>query len=335
MKFRNVSTEAFAGPLATQVLVRSLSTNQVVRTYPDISTPAPAPGTTATINVNIDLKRLYGRLVIEVVVNPRRQPEQDYSNNQLILPEFNVINNNVPPMLDVAVDGRHILNGELVSSTPTIVVQLSDEDPLVRIRRRDAFTLTLLRPGQTVGTLVDLNGSDVAFRVDSTQGQGSRAYLTYEPAKNGTTLPDGVYTLRVQGRDPGNATAASQDVTLRFEVVNAATISNVYPFPNPIISKARFVFTVTGHELPHTMKIQIMSLTGRVVREIFINGADMHIGNNVSEYTWDGTDSYGDRLANGTYLYRVAYDDNVGFSHRDTAGDKAFKNDWGKLVLMR
>ena len=124
---------------------------------------------------------------------------------------------------------------------------------------------------------------------------------------------------------------------LSFEVVNAATISNVYPYPNPVISKARFVFTVTGQELPRNLKIQIMSLTGRVVREIFMSElGPLHIGNNITDYAWDGTDSYGDRLANGTYLYRVAYDDsNVSFSHRTTAGDKAFKNDWGKLVLMR
>ena len=337
VKFKNVSSETFNGPLITRVLVRRPG-GSVLRTFPDIPTPAPAPGATATITVSIDLKGLYGPMVIEVVVNPQLQnpqlqPEQNYTNNQLILPEFNVINNNVPPTLDVAIDDRHILNGELVSSTPVIVVQLNDEDKLVHIQDRNAFTLTLQRPGQAVATLVDLNGSDIAFNLNTSNG--SQARLTFEPAKNGP-LPDGVYTLRAQGRDPNNATAAAQEVTLRFEVVNAATITNVYPYPNPVISKARFVFTVTGHELPRNMKIQIMSLTGRVVREIFMNElGPLHLGNNITDYAWDGTDSYGDRLANGTYLYRVAYDDNVGFSHRDSAGDKAFKNDWGKLVLMR
>jgi hypothetical protein len=221
-----------------------------------------------------------------------------------------------------------------VSATPVIVVQLSDEDKLRPITDRSAFSLTLLRPGQTgLGTAVPLTGNDVSFRVDVSNGSVAR--LTYEPGKNGP-LPDGKYTLRVQGRDPSNASAAAQELQISFEVVNATTISNVYPYPNPVISKARFVFTVTGQEPPRNMKIQIMSLTGRVVREIFANElGTLHIGNNITEYAWDGTDSYGDRLANGTYLYRVAYDASEGFSHRDTAGDKAFKNDWGKLVLMR
>ncbi|GAA4051957.1 hypothetical protein GCM10022409_43550 [Hymenobacter glaciei] len=339
VKFKNVSTETFNGPLNTRVQVRDLSNNSIRFTAPLISSPAPLPGETATISASVDMKGLFGRFAIEVVVNPRLQnpglqPEQNYANNELILPEFTIINNNVPPTLDVAVDGRHILNGELVSSMPVIVVQLNDEDPLVYVRDRNAFTLTLQRPGQSNPVLVPLTGADISFTVDSTSG--SRARLTFEPGKNGP-LPDGKYTLRVQGRDPNNAAAAAQEVQLMFEVVNAATITNVYPYPNPVISKARFVFTVTGQELPRNMKIQIMSLTGRVVREIFMSElGPLHIGNNITDYAWDGTDSYGDRLANGTYLYRVAYDDsNVSFSRRETAGDKAFKNDWGKLVLMR
>jgi flagellar hook assembly protein FlgD len=103
------------------------------------------------------------------------------------------------------------------------------------------------------------------------------------------------------------------------------------------VSKTRFVFTVTGQALPRNMKIQIMTLTGRVVREIFMNElGPLHIGNNITEYAWDGTDTYGDRLANGTYLYRVSLDDAQNpFKHRQSGGDKAFQNDWGKLVLMR
>ena len=333
VKFKNVSTETFSAPLSTRVQVRDGS-GKIVAGPVSVITPAPLPGETATINASINLAGKFGDLTIEVVVNPRLQPEQNYANNELILPPFNVINNNVPPTLDVAVDGRHILNGELVSSMPVIVVQLNDEDQIVHVRDRNSFTLTLQRPGQSSPTLVPLTGADINFSVDSTRG--SRARLTFEPGKNAPLL-DGKYTLRVQGRDPSKAAAAAQEVQLSFEVVNAATISNVYPYPNPVISKARFVFTVTGQELPRNMKIQIMSLTGRVVREIFMSElGPLHIGNNITDYAWDGTDSYGDRLANGTYLYRVAYDDsNVSFSHRDTAGDKAFKNDWGKLVLMR
>jgi hypothetical protein len=334
--FQNVSDVNFASPLQTRINVRDANdNNRVVATALVASSTVLAAGATQTIWVRVDLRNLFSTFVVEVVVNPRLQPEQDYANNQLTLEPFTVINNNVPPTLDVAFDGRHILNGELVSPVPVINIELHDEGSQnARLTDRSLFTVSLLRPGQSTPTAINLNGAEIMFVPDQT-GKGM-AKLIYEPGKNGP-LPDGIYELRVQGRDPSNANAGTQEFQVRFEVVNSSQISNVYPYPNPIVSKARFVFTLTGQTLPTNMKIQIMSLTGRVVREIFMSElGPLHIGNNITEFAWDGTDTYGDRLANGTYLYRVALDDASGqFSHRETTGDKSFKNDWGKLVLMR
>jgi hypothetical protein len=287
--------------------------------------------------VRINVLGLVGSFSAKVTVNPEpnRLPELYYFNNELLLSPFNTLNRNVAPTLDVAFDGRRILNGELVSPTPVINIQLNDEDRLRPISDRSFFTVTLQRPGQSLPVSVDLNSSEFTFSTTTT-ATGSVGKLEYRPGQNGP-LPDGMYTLRVQGRDPGNLAAGTQEFEVRFEVVNASTITNVYPYPNPVTSKARFVFTLTGRELPRNMKIQIMTLTGRVVKELFMADlGDVHIGNNITEYAWDGTDQFGDRLANGTYLYRVSLDDAQNqFSQRRTAGDKAFKNDWGKLVLIR
>jgi hypothetical protein len=335
VKFQNTSDVAFMPSLKARVVLRN--SRGVVEGNAEITFPgALAAGATATFAVDLDMVGKYGTFTVEVFVNPSLQPEQLYSNNELITEPFSVFDNNVPPTLDVAFDGRHILNGELVSSRPVINIQLNDEDKLRPITDRTVFTVLLVRPGQSAATLVDLNGGDVSFSVDASSGSGSVAKLTYEPGKF-ADLDDGMYTLRVQGRDPRNAAAGTQEFEVKFEVVRASTITNLYPYPNPVVNKARFVFTVTGHELPRNMKIQIMSLTGRVVREIFMNElGPLHIGNNITDFAWDGTDTYGDRLANGTYLYRVSLDDpDNPFKQRRTAGDQAFKNDWGKLVLMR
>jgi flagellar hook assembly protein FlgD len=156
----------------------------------------------------------------------------------------------------------------------------------------------------------------------------------------GQALADGVYKLEVQGRDASGRAASEQPYQVNFVVVNASTITNIFPYPNPITSKARFVFTLTGAEVPQNMKIQILTLTGRVVREIMMAElGNLHIGNNITEYAWDGTDQFNDRLANGTYLYRVILDDPTSkFSRRTSTAEadrRAFKKDWGKLVLLR
>ena len=335
--FENVTPFDFGTPLRAKVELRDAAGGTVRKTV-FVNAPRLLKGdSTIIIRAIVPVVGLFGSFTTKVTVNPTPKPlpEINLFNNELNLAAFSVIDTNVPPILDVAIDGRHILNGELVSSRPVIAIQLNDEDKFRHITDRSVFTLSLLRPGQTgAPTQVDLNGANVDFSVDI--ANGSIAKLTYEPGKAGP-LADGVYTLRVQGRDPSNASAGSQDFQVQFEVVRASQITNVYPYPNPVINKARFVFTLTGQQLPTNMKIQIMTLTGRVVREIFMSElGPLHIGNNISDFAWDGTDAYGDRLANGTYLYRVSLDDpGSQFTHRATAGDQAFKNDWGKLVLMR
>ena len=343
VKFDNVSQEPFVAPLKYKVELISVTTGLPLFTSQLLDAPrAPAAGDSAvTITVKLDLANKYGTYYPQVTVNPPQpvgQPEQYYFNNVVRLPAFTVPNTNIAPVLDVAVDGRHILSGEPVSPTPVIDIQLKDADTRRFLNQPTYFSVYLQSPGALVPVAVDVTGPQVRFSVDSTstKGKGSVARLEYLPGL-GKPLADGVYTLRVQGRNPNGNTSGSVDFEVKFEVVNASTITNVFPYPNPVTSKAKFVFTVTGQELPRNMKIQIMTLTGRVVREIFMNElGPLHIGNNITDYAWDGTDQYGDRLANGTYLYRVSLDDASGqFGRRTTAADQAFKNDWGKLVLLR
>ena len=80
-----------------------------------------------------------------------------------------------------------------------------------------------------------------------------------------------------------------------------------------------------------------MTVTGRVVREILQDEiGPMKIGNNISQYAWDGRDEYGDQLANGVYLYRViAKINGEDIKNRGTAADQAFKNGFGKLYILR
>jgi len=336
VKFDNVSQESFVSPLQVQVQLLNATTGlAIANTTKTISVTRTlaANDSVLTVPVTINVTGIFGRLQPRVMINPQAQPELYYFNNELRLDPFVVRDTNVPPTLDVAVDGRHILDGELVSARPVVSIQLRDEDKLRLIKDASYFTLFLQKDNQAA-VPVDVNSAQVHFSVDNTAG--SLAKLEYQPGLN-TALADGMYTLRVQGRDPANLAAGTQDYQVKFQVISASTISNVFPYPNPVTSKAKFVFTVTGQELPRNMKIQIMTLTGRVVREIFMNElGPLHIGNNVTDYAWDGTDQYGDRLANGTYLYRVSLDDpNGDYKKFSTAGDQAFKNDWGKLVLLR
>ncbi|MDH3709613.1 MAG: transporter, partial [Cyclobacteriaceae bacterium] len=150
-------------------------------------------------------------------------------------------------------------------------------------------------------------------------------------------LVDGLYTLQVQGADNNGQQSGVQPYAINFEVINESTITHFYPYPNPFSTRTRFVFTLTGAEIPGQIKIQIMTVTGKVVREITQDElGPIRIGNNITDYAWDGRDEFGDQLANGVYLYRVLMNhDGDSFEHRQTSADKAFKKGYGKLYLLR
>jgi flagellar hook assembly protein FlgD len=97
------------------------------------------------------------------------------------------------------------------------------------------------------------------------------------------------------------------------------------------------VFTLTGSEPPSNFKIQIMTITGKVVREIYEGEiGSIHIGRNITEFAWDGRDEFGDQLANGVYLYRVMTKIRGNeIEKRETEADQYFKKGWGKMYLMR
>ena len=123
----------------------------------------------------------------------------------------------------------------------------------------------------------------------------------------------------------------------RSEVINKSTITNVMNYPNPFTTSTRFAFTLTGSVIPSAMQIQILNISGKVVREISQSElGNIHIGRNITPYAWDGKDAFGDQLAKGVYLYRVTTQINGSdIEHRTSGADKFFGKDWGKMYLLK
>lgn len=141
----------------------------------------------------------------------------------------------------------------------------------------------------------------------------------------------------VQGSDKAGNLSGDLAYKVSFDVVLESSITYLMNYPNPFSTSTRFVFTLTGSEVPDDMVIQIMTVTGRIVREITEDElGPIRIGRNITEYAWDGRDEFGDQLANGVYLYRVkARINGEDIEHRTSGADKFFKRNWGKMYLMR
>lgn len=241
------------------------------------------------------------------------------------------------PLLDVTFDGIHIMDGDIVSAKPLINIQLKDENVLRLLDDTADFELYLRWPGQGNPTKINFGNPDVTFFPATT----SENYAKIEIRPDLSTV-DGVYELLVRARDKsgnisGYGDSGVYDYKIKFEVVNQATITNIFNFPNPFSTSTQWVFTLTGSEIPTEFTIRIMTISGVVVREITLNElGPIHVGNNVTSFKWNGTDEYGDKLATGVYIYQVITKINgEEIDHRNTSADKYFKNNFGKLYILR
>lgn len=274
-----------------------------------------------------------GQNYLWIDVNPpshiRYQREQYHFNNIARIP-FKVNGDRINPLLDVTFDGAHILNGDIVSSKPHILVTLKDENRFLALNDTSDFAVFLKYPDQASEKRIFFTNS---LLFTPAQLPNNSCKIEWKPE----FAMDGKYRLIVQAKDRTRNVSGDNDYAIDFEIINKQTITEVLNYPNPFSTSTRFVFTLTGSEMPDVFIIQIMTITGKVVREITKNElGNIRIGRNITDYAWDGKDQFGDKLGNGVYLYRVITRFNGdAIEKRQTEADSYFKKGWGKLVIMR
>jgi len=224
----------------------------------------------------------------------------------------------------------HILNNDIVSAKPNVLIQLKDENRFLALNDTNDFKVFIKKPSAAIAQRIYF-GSTMSFIPAVLPNNSCR--INYTPV----LFEDGTYQLLVQAKDKSDNQSGAIDYKINFEVVNRSTITEVMNYPNPFSTSTRFVFTLTGSEEPTNFKIQIMTITGKVVREIYQDEiGPIHIGRNITEFAWDGKDEFGDQLANGVYLYHVITRINGSdIEKRETGADQYFKKGWGKMYLMR
>ena len=290
--------------------------------------------------ISISSRYLIDNYLMWISANPiigteKDQPEQFYFNN-LAQTSFSVIKDHTNPILDVTFDGVHILNNDIVSPNPFIVIELDDENPfLILSDNIDTanFQIEIMSPNSNEWQRINFFNNVIPNLEWFINEDENKFTIEYHP----TFTEDGTYTLRVQGQDKSGNSSGDEPYEIQFEVIQKSSISNIYNYPNPFSTKTHFAFTLTGSKIPEKLEIQILNIRGRLVKQISLTENEViKIGNNITEYFWDGKDDFGDPLANGVYLYRVFSEiENEAIDHFQTQGDKAFTNGWGKMYLIR
>jgi hypothetical protein len=298
-----------------------------------------------SIESNYETKNLKGLTKMIIEINPEEDQIEVSTINNVFSTEVMIIEDRIDPLLSVRFDGKRILDGDLVSPSPRISISIKDDNPNLLLNDTSLFEIKIKY----------LTSSDIRSVYFNEPG------VIFEPAEDATNTAtieferdfeeDGIYTLYVAAKDVSgnslsnlsespNSISAGLDYKIDFEVINKSMISNFYNYPNPFSTATRFVYTLTGDKMPTYFKIQILTASGKIVREISqAEFGPLMPGVNQSEFVWDGRDQFGDQLANGVYLYKIIAKDENGdnFEKYDLndAESQHFLNGFGKMVLIR
>jgi hypothetical protein len=277
-----------------------------------------------------------GNNILLIDVNPNGDQLEKFRFNNVLQIPFFVIGDQINPILDVTFDGRHIINGDLVAANPSIDIRANDENRYLALNDTADFDIKMVYPDGTQHAIA-WNDPMVTF-IPATYSEAQNGNNTAKVTLNPTFTEAGMYELWVSTRDRNSNAFDANNYKIAFEIDPNPKVSNVLNYPNPFTSSTRFLFTLSGMKVPDRFNIQIMTVSGRVVRELSqAELGNIYIGRNMTEFAWDGTDQFGNPLANGLYLYRVvAYIDGKPLELRNNAAiDNYFENGIGKMYLMR
>ncbi|MEP7165272.1 MAG: C25 family cysteine peptidase [Ferruginibacter sp.] len=339
LAFKNISQTKFDSTMKIKFSITDRN---------NLTTPITIPrgkillaGDTLSVHYTIDTRNYPGNNILFVEFNPDNDQREQYHYNNVLYKGFYVKEDRVNPLLDVTFDGIHILNKDIVSAKPFILIKLKDESHL-ELKDTSLLKVMIRYPGDpnlhtySFGDTMRFIPANIASG-ENTATIELRPYLQDSPA-------DEPYELIVTGKDVVGNKAGELDYHITFSVINTPMISNMLNYPNPFTTSTAFVFTVTGSEVPQNIRIQILTITGKIVREILKDElGPIHIGRNITEFKWDGTDMYGQKLANGVYIYRVLTNLNgkkldkfdTFYENGRTNTNKLFNKGYGKMYLMR
>lgn len=332
LAFKNISQTDFDSLLKVRIIITDRNNVPHIINIP--ARKALTAGDTLLINYSFDASIYPGNNTLFIDFNPDNDQPEQYHFNNVLYRDFYVREDNFDPLLDVTFDAVHILNKDIVASKPNILIKLKDESRFIELKDTSLVKVQVRYPDQS---LREFHFGDsmrfIPANLNSGENTATIEFKPYFPE-------DGEYELIVSGKDASGNKAGDLDYHVVFTVINKPMISNLLNYPNPFTSSTAFVFTVTGSEVPQNMRIQILTITGKVVREITKDElGPIHIGRNITEFKWDGSDMYGQKLANGVYIYRVLTNLNgkslEKYRAEGDVTDKFFNKGYGKMYLMR
>lgn len=279
----------------------------------------PATGDTTKFLIEVDTRGKAGTNDVTVFVNPRIMPELYYDNN--ILPLFarlEVEADQSGPVLDVTIDGRHVINGDIVSRSPVIRAEVIDSNPFLLKTDTTGFNMYL----QYTGLCLSCQFGRINFTDPGFTWQPATADREFTVEYRPEFLPIGTYTLQIDATDATGNPSGDKPYELNFEVTDETAFQVRAVYPNPSPGKIHFLLFI-GAELPSDFLLEVYSSMGAPVLR-FGNDVISQLHTGTNELNIDTVDGNGGLLSNGVYLYRFTV----------VVGGETF-TERGRMVVLR
>lgn len=219
---------------------------------------------------------------------------------------------NTKPEIQLFMNDENFVFGGTTDENPVLYAKLFDDSGINTVGTGIGHDLT---------AVLDANEKDAIILNDFYEADidnYKKGSIRYPLSK----LTEGKHSLTVTVWDVHNNWNSAY---IEFFVVKGKdiTVTNVLNYPNPFTTHTEFHFEHNRPNAELTAQVNIFTLNGTLVKSI--EGALPSSVYRVKNLTWDGLDSFGNRIGRGTYIYRVTLFD----------GDEKITSDFQKLVLLR
>ncbi|UOK43625.1 MULTISPECIES: type IX secretion system sortase PorU [Flavobacterium] len=203
----------------------------------------------------------------------------------------NAVADNLPPKIRLYMNDDKFVSGGITNASPIFLAFLDDEHGIN----------TASGIGHDIVAILDGNENKPYILNDyfeTDPNDYTKGKVRY-PFRN---LAKGLHTLTLKVWDVYNnfSTAEIQFIVMGDENVE---LSNVLNYPNPFVNYTEFWFS---HNRPFEsldVQVQIMTITGKVVKTI--NQSLATEGFLSRSIKWDGRDDFGDKIGKGVYVYKL------------------------------
>lgn len=202
------------------------------------------------------------------------------------------LNDDKGPEIKLYMNNDKFVNGGITNANPVVYAHVADSSGINSSGNGIGHDITVMLDNDADKLFI----ANDYFECDLNSYQSGKVLFPLE------ALTDGKHTVELKVWDAFNN---SSKASIEFNVSGSKDIvlQNVYNYPNPFTTKTSFMFEHNRACASMSVQVQILTVTGRIIKTISQNIACD--GFRYDKIEWDGRDDYGDKIGRGVYMYRL------------------------------